>query len=190
MDNSFNTNELVTCPYNENHKIIKSRIQKHIVKCEKNYPNDYKIICPFNATHRLFRYEIAEHITVCPTRKQIKPELSNRTENYELLKNKLQHEATDVIKFSEEWDKVLEFDSVSDIKKNPHSNIREDYDDDEDLRPPHSYSEVMLIEVNEEINSEDIESITSSMGIGRGKISSDKVNLLRRIGIGRGNAFN
>ncbi|XP_043495221.1 gametocyte-specific factor 1-like [Polistes fuscatus] len=186
MDDSFYIDVIVTCPYNENHKIAKSRIQKHIVKCEKNYPSDYKVICPFNATHRLFKHEITEHITKCPERKQVQPELCNRTE-----KNELQHETTDLIESSENWDKVLESDSVSDIKENLHSNIREDYskyyNDDEDLRPPHGYSEVMLIEVDEEINSEDIESIASNMGIGRGKINSDKIHLLRRIGIGRGN---
>ncbi|XP_015191188.1 PREDICTED: tRNA:m(4)X modification enzyme TRM13 homolog [Polistes dominula] len=183
--------EVVTCPYNENHRIAKSRIQKHIVKCEKNYPSDYKVICPFNASHRLFKYEINKHIAICPAGREINLESSKQTENYEL-----QHETNDLIESSENWDEVL--DSVSDIKEDLHStNIisnRKDYskycNDDEDLRLPHGYSEVMLIEVDEEINSEDIESIASNMGIGRGKVDSDKIHLLRSIGIGRGKLSN
>lgn len=34
----------ITCPYNENHRIARSRIQKHIVKCEKVKKTEVKKI--------------------------------------------------------------------------------------------------------------------------------------------------
>lgn len=54
------------------------------------------------------------------------------------------------------------------------------------MRSPRGFSEVMLIDEDEETNVEDMESITSSMGIGRGKISVNKNYLIQKIGLGRG----
>ncbi|XP_046824701.1 gametocyte-specific factor 1-like [Vespa crabro] len=177
----------VTCPYNENHRIARSRIQRHIVKCEKNYPNDYKMICPYNATHRLFKHEMMEHIITCPMRKLIDPELYQRTGNRALLKNKLQCDITSLIDCNESWDKELDSNSISHIKKNLHFDIRKcNTENYKDLRRPRGFSEVMLIDVDEETNVEDMESITSSMGMGRGKINANKNYLIQKIGLGRG----
>ncbi|KAL6436430.1 hypothetical protein ACFW04_004737 [Cataglyphis niger] len=68
MYNSDNNDEVLRCPYNKYHFAPKSRFQRHLVKCEKNYPPDYKVICPYNATHRLSKSEIGEHINTCPMR--------------------------------------------------------------------------------------------------------------------------
>ncbi|KYM94025.1 PREDICTED: gametocyte-specific factor 1-like [Cyphomyrmex costatus] len=68
--NSYN-NEFLYCPYNKCHRISSSKFQRHLVKCEKNYPPDYKVICPYNATHRLSKSEIEEHINTCPMRKTV-----------------------------------------------------------------------------------------------------------------------
>ncbi|KAL6266440.1 hypothetical protein P5V15_003290 [Pogonomyrmex californicus] len=71
------------CPYNKNHRVPRSRFQRHLVKCEKNYPPDYKVICPYDATHRLNKQEIEEHIETCPMRKTVEAsyiQLTDRTE--------------------------------------------------------------------------------------------------------------
>ncbi|XP_039307603.1 gametocyte-specific factor 1-like [Solenopsis invicta] len=60
--------EIVSCPYNKSHRIPSSKFQRHLVKCEKNFPPDYKVICPYNATHRFSKSEIKEHIDTCPMR--------------------------------------------------------------------------------------------------------------------------
>lgn len=46
----------VVCPYNNCHVILKSRIQTHLVKCEKQHPEIKLAICPFDINHR-FRPE-------------------------------------------------------------------------------------------------------------------------------------
>lgn len=66
---------VVRCPYNESHLIASSRIQKHILKCEKKFPEDFKVMCPYNASHRLFKSDLEEHIVTCPMRRVLKPEL-------------------------------------------------------------------------------------------------------------------
>lgn len=65
---SDKSDEVLRCPYNKHHSISRSRFQRHLVKCEKNYPPDYKVVCPYNATHRSSKSEIEEHINTCPTR--------------------------------------------------------------------------------------------------------------------------
>lgn len=68
MDDPF-----VSCPYEPQHRVPRSRIQAHIVKCQKRYP-ELKI-CPFNATHRLPEAEIRAHIANCPSRADMFPEV-------------------------------------------------------------------------------------------------------------------
>uniref|UniRef100_A0A2A4JAK0 CHHC U11-48K-type domain-containing protein n=1 Tax=Heliothis virescens TaxID=7102 RepID=A0A2A4JAK0_HELVI len=58
--------EYTTCPYDKSHRIAKSRIQHHIVKCQKSWPK--LLICPFNATHRYPEHLIKEHCYSCPDR--------------------------------------------------------------------------------------------------------------------------
>lgn len=57
------------------------------------------------------------------------------------------------------------------------------------VRAPRGFSEAMLREVNEDSCVDDLESVVSSMGIGRGKVTSS-TNKLRKIGIGRGRPMN
>ncbi|EFN76763.1 gametocyte-specific factor 1 [Harpegnathos saltator] len=69
LPNLNDNDKVVQCPFNKNHIVFNSRIQRHIVKCEKNYDSNYRVMCPFNATHRLSKSEIAEHIETCSSRK-------------------------------------------------------------------------------------------------------------------------
>ncbi|XP_026754799.2 gametocyte-specific factor 1-like [Galleria mellonella] len=61
MDDPF-----VTCPYNACHRVSRSRIQAHLVKCQKNYPK--LDICPYNATHRMSSDEMKQHVKICTNR--------------------------------------------------------------------------------------------------------------------------
>ncbi|XP_029168508.1 gametocyte-specific factor 1-like [Nylanderia fulva] len=65
------SDEVMRCPYNKHHSISKSRFQRHLVKCEKNYPPNYMVICPYNAMHRSTKSEIGEHINTCPMRSTV-----------------------------------------------------------------------------------------------------------------------
>ncbi|CAH2101302.1 unnamed protein product [Euphydryas editha] len=67
MDDPF-----VSCPYDPSHRVPRSRIQAHIVKCQKKHPT--LASCPYNATHRLPQSEMTEHVQQCPSRSAIFPE--------------------------------------------------------------------------------------------------------------------
>lgn len=44
---------VITCPYNAEHKILPHRMAMHLVKCEKRYSFMKLEKCPFNITHRI-----------------------------------------------------------------------------------------------------------------------------------------
>lgn len=43
--------DTVICPYNKCHKILRSRIQTHLIKCAKSNPHIQLERCPFDVTH-------------------------------------------------------------------------------------------------------------------------------------------
>ncbi|KAJ8705765.1 hypothetical protein PYW08_012811 [Mythimna loreyi] len=59
-------NGFTTCPYNASHRVPRSRLQHHIVKCQKVNPELW--ICPFNATHRCQENLKENHYNTCPDR--------------------------------------------------------------------------------------------------------------------------
>ncbi|XP_045457204.1 gametocyte-specific factor 1-like [Melitaea cinxia] len=67
MDDPF-----VSCPYDPAHRVPRSRIQGHIVKCQVKHPE--LAICPYNATHRLPHSEMTHHVKNCPSRAAMFPE--------------------------------------------------------------------------------------------------------------------
>lgn len=67
MDDPF-----VSCPYNAVHRVPRSRLAGHIVKCQKNSP--VLAICPYNATHRLPEEEMKKHVVDCPAKIVVAPE--------------------------------------------------------------------------------------------------------------------
>ena len=49
---------LLECPYDKTHRILKHRMQVHLIKCRRNHPNEEKVACPFNTTHILNKEEL------------------------------------------------------------------------------------------------------------------------------------
>lgn len=66
---SYENSDVLRCPFNKNHAISKTKFQRHLVKCEKNFPSDYKVVCPFDATHRVSKDTVIEHLNTCPMRR-------------------------------------------------------------------------------------------------------------------------
>ncbi|KAJ8704077.1 hypothetical protein PYW07_013371 [Mythimna separata] len=62
----MNDDEFATCPYNVSHRVPRSRLQHHLVKCQKSNPGLW--ICPFNATHRCPEHLKQNHYNTCPDR--------------------------------------------------------------------------------------------------------------------------
>ncbi|XP_003699311.1 uncharacterized protein LOC100880662 [Megachile rotundata] len=195
------TDPVVICPYNNKHVIVRSRLQNHIVKCEKNYPEHYKIMCPYNATHRLFKNELTEHIITCSTRNVLESEMYPAPRKHGNTSFALNSEISSTIDCTENWDIDNDNTNTSSIEDKDFStnnmepqilnaNLNsKDNIEKKVLRAPRGFSEAMLREVNEESCVDDVESITSSLGIGRGKgtLRSDQLKL---IGLGRGKPLN
>ena len=193
---------VVICPYNEKHLIFKSRLQKHIVKCEKKYPEHYKVMCPYNATHRLFKSQLEEHVITCPTRNVLESEMYSEPRKHGATNFGLASEVSSTIDYNENWDleandglKIFSDDeSVSDNnadarKETVDSTARNQVVENDELRAPRGFSEAMLREANDESGVEDVESVVSTMAIGRGKVIQEK-DKLRLIGVGRGRKLN
>ncbi|KAG8247638.1 uncharacterized protein LOC124365760 [Homalodisca vitripennis] len=53
--------KMVICPYDKAHEIRRGRMQFHLDKCRKNFPNTDMIRCPFNSTHLIPKVEQEFH---------------------------------------------------------------------------------------------------------------------------------
>jgi len=60
--------ETVICPHNESHLILKSRLQRHLIRCTPRHPNNDKVTCPFNSTHLIEKKALNHHVENCPDR--------------------------------------------------------------------------------------------------------------------------
>lgn len=94
-------NEMVQCPYDKTHLLLKSRLAAHLIKCRINYPDAELKACPFNSTHLLSQYEYAAHVINCPDRKiMFQYDLSPSPAAWE---NRTRHS---IIETNENWDEV------------------------------------------------------------------------------------
>ncbi|XP_011198861.1 gametocyte-specific factor 1 homolog [Bactrocera dorsalis] len=60
--------DILTCPYNLSHQILRCRFQVHLVRCRKSHPDAKKVVCPFNVTHRVNEQELDWHVSTCSNR--------------------------------------------------------------------------------------------------------------------------
>merc|ERR1719273_2872416 len=69
--------ETITCPYNPFHQILPHRIQYHLIKCKKNYPDVRLSTCPYNATHLMPKEEMKRHMERCLDRRIVEVQKYN-----------------------------------------------------------------------------------------------------------------
>lgn len=188
--------DVIKCPYAD-HLISTSRIQKHLVKCEKRFPANYKVMCPYNATHRIFKHELNDHILACPSRNILWTEKfcsESSIRNYLTF-----DDCTDISSMSNVNDECWDHETCSLVRENVARtndepiNIQEHAselglegtnDEFRPLRIPRSCPEGALTEEPEGSVIEDDQSIISSMGIGRGRALSSTG--LKTFVLGRG----
>ncbi|PSN36766.1 hypothetical protein C0J52_26091 [Blattella germanica] len=67
----FTREKQISCPYDKAHLIYASKMQSHLVKCERNHQDLKKVVCPFNSVHRMDEESYISHISVCRNRRVI-----------------------------------------------------------------------------------------------------------------------
>ncbi|KAM8708055.1 hypothetical protein ACLKA7_015083 [Drosophila subpalustris] len=71
MDN-IDSNDMVHCPYNKAHKMLRKKLQQHILKCRVYYKDEVELlVCPFNKAHLIPEPEYVHHTKSCIDRKII-----------------------------------------------------------------------------------------------------------------------
>uniref|UniRef100_A0A1A9UL09 CHHC U11-48K-type domain-containing protein n=1 Tax=Glossina austeni TaxID=7395 RepID=A0A1A9UL09_GLOAU len=92
-------NEIVQCPFDKKHLLLKSRLAAHLIKCRISHPDAKLNACPFNTTHLLSKYEYVAHVINCPDRKIMF--------QYGLTPSPAEWENThSIIETDENWDEV------------------------------------------------------------------------------------
>uniref|UniRef100_A0A1B6F5S8 CHHC U11-48K-type domain-containing protein n=1 Tax=Cuerna arida TaxID=1464854 RepID=A0A1B6F5S8_9HEMI len=61
----------VTCSFDPNHVILRSKMPYHIIKCIKQHPNHNKIQCPYDSTEYIDPEEFRNHLVTCESKKSI-----------------------------------------------------------------------------------------------------------------------
>uniref|UniRef100_A0A1B6C1I7 CHHC U11-48K-type domain-containing protein n=1 Tax=Clastoptera arizonana TaxID=38151 RepID=A0A1B6C1I7_9HEMI len=84
--------ELVQCPFNKDHIVIRRRFVRHLMKCRKNHPNHNMVVCPYNATEYVERSEFPNHLLKC---KYKKSRVECEIRDHNILKNKLHGDLSD-----------------------------------------------------------------------------------------------
>ncbi|XP_014205791.1 uncharacterized protein LOC106637508 [Copidosoma floridanum] len=113
----------VNCPYDESHRILRSRLAFHLTRCSKNHPNAKKKQCPYDVRHLIDPVDFQHHIDTCPGRESVLHYALHDADHQARTMNILPVPASgmpeaDIIPSSENWDEDQEV-----ISYNPLMNI-------------------------------------------------------------------
>ncbi|XP_043464224.1 gametocyte-specific factor 1-like [Leptopilina heterotoma] len=196
-----NPNARVICPYNPQHKIVRSRLPMHLIRCEEKYPADYLEICPYSASHRFRKEEMEKHVLTCPMKRILDVSLHKTkvcSNIYGGPRANMKIRTTiDLIECWSDEDDDSGFGSLAStpaiVKETntPKFRTKNNDSDDKPLRAPYGYPQVMLLDDSDFEDEEDDNcSVASYMGMGRGKPKISVTQILRRLGAGRGRKLN
>ncbi|EDV97608.1 GH16964 [Drosophila grimshawi] len=63
---------MVSCPYNKAHKMLRKKLQQHILKCREIHKDEVELlVCPFNKAHLIPEKDYVQHTRSCVDRKII-----------------------------------------------------------------------------------------------------------------------
>ncbi|XP_017019197.1 gametocyte-specific factor 1 homolog [Drosophila kikkawai] len=64
-------NDYVICPYDSTHRLIPSRLTRHLIRCARNFPSTKKVRHPFNSNHIHSVAEMKANVETCPDRSKM-----------------------------------------------------------------------------------------------------------------------
>ncbi|XP_017152617.1 gametocyte-specific factor 1 homolog [Drosophila miranda] len=92
--------DMITCPYNREHVMLRKKYQQHILKCREIYKDKVELLaCPFNKAHLVPKLEFHQHLKSCDDRKIIVQHLNS--EEPDVLRADTRHKK---IEADENWD--------------------------------------------------------------------------------------
>ncbi|XP_044259709.1 gametocyte-specific factor 1 homolog [Tribolium madens] len=89
MEDLYDPEEKILCPYNKSHHIRRCKMAFHLVKCKKNYGEQKMVPCDFNATHMIPEPELRYHHQICSDRKSVEAPIvatQKRTDRFPIPK--------------------------------------------------------------------------------------------------------
>ncbi|KAG7187896.1 hypothetical protein KM043_013865 [Ampulex compressa] len=63
---------MLSCPFDNAHRIHTSKLPFHLVKCKQNHPFTTKLYCPFNSVHIVDKEQYEHHVQTCPNSGNVK----------------------------------------------------------------------------------------------------------------------
>ncbi|KAH8267914.1 hypothetical protein KR026_010806 [Drosophila bipectinata] len=92
---------MVYCPYNKEHKMLRKKLQQHILKCREIHKDTVELkVCPFNKIHLIPEPEFFQHVKFCEDRKII---VQYQTSAAAVINDDTKHAK---IESEENWDDV------------------------------------------------------------------------------------
>lgn len=70
MYSAASPHDMIGCPYNPAHRMLRSRLQPHLIKCRKSYPDAELKTCPFDLTHLIPEPEFRVSDIIIPNFKE------------------------------------------------------------------------------------------------------------------------
>lgn len=94
---------MIKCPLNPLHILPDDRLQVHLFKCMKNYPDH--VTCPYNALHKFVaKEEYEKHILVCPEKVLMNPSVFYMPRNHgDLSDAPYKYESQANVATNEDW---------------------------------------------------------------------------------------
>ncbi|XP_076666216.1 uncharacterized protein LOC143367860 isoform X2 [Andrena cerasifolii] len=95
---------IVTCPYEKSHRIRKSVLPYHLVRCGRNNTSSTKIRCPFDAFHIIEETEFESHVINCASSGNIRRHQYSFESSHQLGTVPLDVVAKLSVPIMEDWD--------------------------------------------------------------------------------------
>ncbi|KAL5493620.1 hypothetical protein EMCRGX_G014824 [Ephydatia muelleri] len=178
MVESYDPDELVTCPYDPVHRVQRKRMPYHIVKCKKNFESsgiNFKT-CPFNERHIVPRSEYSYHLEHCESKGRLAVQLKSNDDDRPkvVLKGNTDTPVTDwkPPDSSEDWEQEYAQPTFAQDSANDEDNTPQPVPKP---RLPYSTSHIESISVLPRVPRQ----LPNGFGRGRGRVSSQLVGIMQ-----------